>query len=86
MLSSSPTLPRQVESHDRKAYPAHLSHRIRRSWRHLGQDLAKAGAEVTTFDILLRAEPSRSAMLAKARQRTCALAILCSTRFVMPIC
>jgi 3-hydroxyisobutyrate dehydrogenase-like beta-hydroxyacid dehydrogenase len=33
----------------------------------LGGDLAKAGAEVTIFDILLRAEPSRSAMLAKAK-------------------
>ena len=33
----------------------------------LGHDLAKAGAEVTIFDILLRAEPSRSALLAKAK-------------------
>ena len=33
----------------------------------LGADLAKAGAQVTMFDILLRAEPARSAMLAKAK-------------------
>ena len=53
----------------------------------LGQDLAKAGAEVTVFDILLRAEPSRSAMLAKANAMPmCAPARLCSTPFAMPIC
>jgi 3-hydroxyisobutyrate dehydrogenase-like beta-hydroxyacid dehydrogenase len=33
----------------------------------LATDLAKAGAEVTIFDVLLRKEPSRSAMLAKAK-------------------
>jgi 3-hydroxyisobutyrate dehydrogenase-like beta-hydroxyacid dehydrogenase len=32
-----------------------------------GQDFAAAGLEVSTFDILLKAEPSRSAMLAKAK-------------------
>jgi 3-hydroxyisobutyrate dehydrogenase-like beta-hydroxyacid dehydrogenase len=32
----------------------------------LGQELAKAGAEVTMFDILLRTEPARAAMLEKA--------------------
>ena len=32
-----------------------------------GHDLASAGLEVSTFDILLNAEPSRSAMLAKAK-------------------
>ena len=32
-----------------------------------GHDLASAGFEVTTFDILLMAEPSRSTMLAKAK-------------------
>jgi 3-hydroxyisobutyrate dehydrogenase-like beta-hydroxyacid dehydrogenase len=33
----------------------------------LGADLAKSGVSVTMFDILLRAEPSRSALLAKAK-------------------
>jgi len=33
----------------------------------LGTDLARAGAEVTMFDILLRAESARSAMLTKAK-------------------
>ena len=32
----------------------------------LGADLAKAGVSVNMFDILLRAESSRAAMLAKA--------------------
>ena len=32
-----------------------------------GQDFAAAGLDVSTFDILLNAEPSRSAMLAKAK-------------------
>lgn len=34
----------------------------------LGADLAKTGAKVTMYDILLRAEPARSAMLTKAQQ------------------
>jgi len=33
----------------------------------LGADLAKAGVRVTMFDVLLRGEPSRAAMLAKAK-------------------
>ena len=33
----------------------------------LGADLAKSGVSVSIFDILLRAEPSRAAMLAKAK-------------------
>jgi 3-hydroxyisobutyrate dehydrogenase-like beta-hydroxyacid dehydrogenase len=33
----------------------------------LGYDLVRAGADVTMFDILLRAEPSRAAMLAKTQ-------------------
>jgi 3-hydroxyisobutyrate dehydrogenase-like beta-hydroxyacid dehydrogenase len=32
----------------------------------LGADLAKTGAQITMFDILLRAEPARTAMLTKA--------------------
>jgi 3-hydroxyisobutyrate dehydrogenase-like beta-hydroxyacid dehydrogenase len=39
-----------------------------------GQDFASAGLAVTAFDILLRGEPSRSAMLSKAKAakvRTC---------------
>jgi 3-hydroxyisobutyrate dehydrogenase-like beta-hydroxyacid dehydrogenase len=32
----------------------------------LGEDLVKAGCEVTTYDVLLDAEPTRSPMLAKA--------------------
>src|SRR5579872_6665973 len=33
----------------------------------LGTDLAKTGAQVTMYDILLRSEPARAAMLAKAK-------------------